>query len=317
MRTKLLYQDDSYLREAEAEVIDSSPGKVVLDRTVIHPRSGGLVSDTGKLIAREVFGCEPPYPVPYEWVTMGGEKLSSSKGVVFTLKQWLEVAEPELLRFFIFRSKPMKSKVFSPSNIPDLYDEYDLAEEVYFGAKELPPSRVEQVRRIYEISQVDGPPKKKPQRISFRFAAVLCQVGRSDEETVEVLKSRGILADPDEEDVRRALLRLRLARRWVELYAPEPLKFRVLPEAPPVQLDELQREGLRRLADVLAQREMGPEELQSAIFEVARGIGLDPPRLFEAIYLAFLGRPSGPRAGAFLSALDRKFAIERLLSLAG
>jgi len=51
MRTKLLYQDDSYLREAEAEVIDSSPGRAVLDRTVIHPRSGGLVSDTGKLIA--------------------------------------------------------------------------------------------------------------------------------------------------------------------------------------------------------------------------------------------------------------------------
>ncbi|MGC9114581.1 MAG: alanine--tRNA ligase-related protein [Fervidicoccaceae archaeon] len=47
MKTLLLYQDDSYLKETEAEVIESWPGKVILDRTIIHPRSGGLISDTG------------------------------------------------------------------------------------------------------------------------------------------------------------------------------------------------------------------------------------------------------------------------------
>ncbi|MEM2679415.1 MAG: lysine--tRNA ligase [Candidatus Hadarchaeales archaeon] len=281
-----------------------------------HAAAGGSY-DTGRLIAREVFECEPPYPVPYEWVAMGGEKLSSSKGVVFTLKQWLEVAEPELLRYFIFRSKPMKAKEFNPSNLPDLYDEYDLAERVYFGEGELPLSRVEQVKRIYELSQVDGLAKKKPQRVPFRFAAVLCQIKRSEEETLEILKSRGLLVNPDEDDIRRALLRLRLARRWVELYAPEHLKFEILTETPSVKLDEKQREGLRRLAEIMSHAELGPVELHTKIYELAREIGLDPPKLFEAIYLAFLGRPSGPRAGAFLSALDRRFVVERLFSLAG
>ena len=33
---------------------------------------------------------------------------------------------------------------------------------------------------------------------------------------------------------------------------------------------------------------------------------------FEAIYLAFLGRPNGPRAGWLLASLDRAFVLERL-----
>lgn len=47
MRTQLLYLDDSYLKETEAKVVESWPGKVIFDKTVIHPRSGGLISDTG------------------------------------------------------------------------------------------------------------------------------------------------------------------------------------------------------------------------------------------------------------------------------
>jgi lysyl-tRNA synthetase class I len=33
---------------------------------------------------------------------------------------------------------------------------------------------------------------------------------------------------------------------------------------------------------------------------------------FAALYLAFLGRPNGPRAGWLLASLDRDFVIERL-----
>lgn len=93
-----------------------------------HAVVGGSY-DTGKLIAERVFGYDAPYPVPYEWVSLKGKSMSSSKGVVFTLPQWLEIAEPELLRYFMFRSKPMKAKDFDPGlPLLDFYDEYDLME---------------------------------------------------------------------------------------------------------------------------------------------------------------------------------------------
>ena len=51
--TELLYQKDSYLRVAKARVVRIEGDKVVLDRTVFHPRSGGVDNDLGTIIREE------------------------------------------------------------------------------------------------------------------------------------------------------------------------------------------------------------------------------------------------------------------------
>ncbi len=48
--SELLYMDDSYLKEFEAEVVEVSGDRVVLDRTAFYPVGGGLPSDTGVLL---------------------------------------------------------------------------------------------------------------------------------------------------------------------------------------------------------------------------------------------------------------------------
>lgn len=154
-----------------------------------HAAHGGSY-DTGKLIAKKVFNYNAPYPIPYEWVSMKGKKLSSSKGVVFTLKQWLKIAEPELLRYFIFRSKPMKAKEFDPGlALLDLIDEYDLVENAYYDKTRGTEKREEQQKRIYELSQVREVSKAPIKRVSFRFAAVLAQVTSDEKKAVEILTS--------------------------------------------------------------------------------------------------------------------------------
>ncbi len=279
-----------------------------------HAVRGGSY-ETGKEIAERVFGWQAPYPIPYEWVSLSGKRMSSSRGVVFTLSQWLSVAEPELLRYFIFRSKAMKSKSFDPGlPLLDLYDEYDRVEELYFSGGE--GRREEQLSRIYELSQVEGVPARKPQRVPFRFAAVLSQVvGEREERGLEIMRERGFLVQPEEEDLRRALGRLRRARRWVEEYAPEWMRFRVLevlPEEVRGRLTEVQRRALSRLAAELREGEYDPLALHNKVYEVARGLGMDPPELFRALYLVFIGREAGPRVGNFLSAMERSFVVSRL-----
>lgn len=47
--TEELFREDSYLRECDATVVATAPGKVYLDRTVFYPMGGGQPGDTGVL----------------------------------------------------------------------------------------------------------------------------------------------------------------------------------------------------------------------------------------------------------------------------
>ncbi|MGC9132232.1 MAG: alanine--tRNA ligase-related protein, partial [Candidatus Micrarchaeia archaeon] len=52
--TKLLYLEDSYLKEIKANVVEEKEieGKkaIILDKTIFYPLSGGQANDTGKII---------------------------------------------------------------------------------------------------------------------------------------------------------------------------------------------------------------------------------------------------------------------------
>ena len=56
---------------------------------------------------------------------------------------------------------------------------------------------------------------------------------------------------------------------------------------------------------------------QALIFETAKGLDLPAGRAFAALYAAFLGRASGPRAGWLLASLERTFVIDRLRAASG
>jgi len=63
------------------------------------------------------------------------------------------------------------------------------------------------------------------------------------------------------------------------------------------------------------EKELDAEMVHQQVYAIAEKVGVEPKEIFEAIYLLFLGRRSGPRAGWFLVSLDRGFVIKRLTSL--
>ena len=50
--TELLCHLDSYLREFDASIIETTPNGVILDRTAFYPGGGGQPADTGVLISK-------------------------------------------------------------------------------------------------------------------------------------------------------------------------------------------------------------------------------------------------------------------------
>ncbi|MEZ4596889.1 MAG: hypothetical protein R3C32_08630 [Chloroflexota bacterium] len=83
-------------------------------------------------------------------------------------------------------------------------------------------------------------------------------------------------------------------------------------------LTEAQRIVLAALADEgEATRPDSGAAWQDLIFGTSQTYGVSSGDAFAAIYLAFLGRANGPRAGWLLASLDRAFVIRRLRDAAG
>ncbi|RLF08951.1 MAG: lysine--tRNA ligase, partial [Thermoprotei archaeon] len=288
-----------------------------------HAAAGGSY-DTSKVIVEEVFNHPAPTPLVYEHVMIGGRKMSKSKGLVFTPRDWLEVAPPETLKFFFFRVYPTKHKDFTAESMPRIVGEYDRAERIYYGVEAVGDEKAAVLlKRSYELSQSRPLPSTMPAQLPYDFAAVLLQIypDLTAERALEIMARTGHLKRPPTDlDLARVEARLSQVKAWLSKYAPPSAKIELLEDSSKAapQLSPNQREALKAAAHLLrSRRDWSPSELNSAFFELARSKGLKPPEFFEAAYLALLGRRSGHWLANFTLALGVDEVAERFLKASG
>jgi lysyl-tRNA synthetase, class I len=265
-----------------------------------HASKGGSY-DTGVRIAREVYGIEPPYAVPYEWLSLAGKgDMSSSKGNVLSIHAMLEVVPPEVLRYLILRVPPQRSIRMDPGlPLLQLIDEYDDVEAKNRDSRAL------------ELASISG---IKPVGVPYRHMVTVVQAAQGDADTwMEILQRNGYRLDNMEGLRQRAAY----AQRWLETFAPEELQFRVQDQLPPAasELTAEQKQALRLLGARLRPGMTG-EQIHHLIYTLKDELDAKPDLLFKAIYLALLGKTQGPRAGWFLSTLDTAFVKRRFAEAA-
>ena len=282
--------------------------------------TAGGSRDRSDAIAREVFEREPPLNVPYEFINIGGKKMSTSKGRGAAAHEIVEVIPPEQLRFFFLRPKPNHAVDFDPNGtdaVPRLFDEFDRFAAATAGKEvrgEIAPGYESTFRYSLLDPKADVGEAARRFRPAFSHLALLAQIPNVDVRG-RVEAEKGGALDAHEEAILDE--RIRAARAWLEAYAPERAVVAVraeLPEDAVAALDDAQREYLGRLGDAAAAgAELGSGEAwQDLIFSVAGADGLPNGRAFAALYAAFLGRTNGPRAGWLLASLDRAFVVDRL-----
>ncbi|MEA2675424.1 MAG: lysyl-tRNA synthetase, class [Chloroflexota bacterium] len=277
--------------------------------------TAGGSRDRSDAIAREVFEREPPINVPYEFLNVGGKKMSTSKGRGTAAHRIVEVLPPEPLRTLMIRTRPNTAIDFDPEGtdaVPRLFDEFDRLGSAVAGREvkgELPAGFASIFKYALRDPSADFEAEAAAFRPSFSHLAFLIQVPGADVPALMAAEKGSALTAHE-----TAILdeRLAAARVWLDDYAPERARMRVqesLPDAA-AGLDAEQRAFLATLAEDGAART--GDEWQSAIFATATSGGLPAGRAFAALYAAFLGRTSGPRAGWLLASLDRAFVISRL-----
>jgi lysyl-tRNA synthetase class 1 len=262
-----------------------------------HATRGGSY-DTGARICREVFRAEPPFPITYEWISFKGKgELKKSKGNVLSVHRMLEVVPPEVLRYLVVKTRPMRSIAFDPGlPLLSLIDEFDDAASQARDPRALALSAADQF---------------KPIGVPFRHLVNVVQMADFDLDQAVVILRRNNYPVTDPAALKE---RAGYAIRWLHEFAPPEVRFSVQRALPPAagDLAPAQRRFLGLLAGRLRPG-MSGEEIHSLVYDLAKESGLEPATAaFEAIYRVFLDRTKGPRAGWFLAFLDRSFALERL-----
>ena len=268
-------------------------------------------------ICETILGFPAPEPIFYEHITIDGEKMSASKGNIVYPNDWVEVADPEVLRFF-YNKKLMKTRSFSWKDLPRLYDDYDLHMKVFFGKEQVANEReAHHMKRLFEISQLKVP-EKIPALIPYDFAAVISQICSPEDSlgrAVALLKSSGHLtSEPGESDLDFIRHRLVLAKNWTEKYAGEEVKIKISEDVTmdtKDRLTELQVRALKSLADSL---DSAPDEasLYSKFFDISRETGIETKDFFKAAYIVLIGKERGPRLAPFIFAIGKE-RVKKLL----
>jgi lysyl-tRNA synthetase class 1 len=285
--------------------------------------TAGGSRDRSDAIAREIFEREPPLNVPYEFLNIGGRKMSTSKGRGAAAHAIVEVIPPEQLRFLFLRPRPNQAIEFDPEGtdaIPRLFDEFDRFAAATAGRAvkgELTPG----FEATFRYSLLDPAADVDAEAVAFRPAfahlALLLQIPAVDVVARVEAEKGSPLTDRERANLEK---RVGAARTWLDGYAPEAARLEVQRDTVPAAVSALSAEQRRFLAELSTvaglESPAGGDAWQTLIFAAAKD-ELPARRAFEAIYLAFLGRPNGPRAGWLLASLDPEFTLRRLEEAAG
>ena len=278
-----------------------------------HYSKGGA-RDVADHIAREVFSIEPPFGVANEFFLVGGKKMSSSKGAGSSAREIADLVPPHILRLALLQKDINKQTNFDPSGdtVPLLFDQYENLAEAYWQGDESDASRL----FLFIHSKKDAhlyTPRFLPK---FSLVAFLVQMPHLNV-TQEIARLKGSQLTRDDEQ--ELAMRVTYAKKWLE-NADDRYIFK-LQEMIPEEVREFsdtQKAALKKiLVYVEEHTDLDGQELHTALHDIRKEEGIEPGDFFGALYTAFLGKPSGPKAGWFLSVLDRDFLVNRLKEVTG
>ena len=277
----------------EAESVDFEPaGKD-------HHSEGGSF-DTARGISKNIYGHEPPVTFQYDFLSIKGRggKISSSSGEVVSLRDVLEIYQPEIVRYMFAGTRPNTEFAISfDLDVLKIYEDYDKCERIYFGKETVNEKKTAKEKRIYELSQVEKVPESFPYQIPLRHLCNLLQIQGGDIDAV--IES---LEDVNKDQIPRLRNRAECAWNWISQFAPEDFRFSLsVPGENMIETDKVSVKVLENITAVVADMDNLTEQtLAEGLYKAAQDEGMDPKDMFTLIYNVLIGKEKGPRLAGFI-----------------
>ena len=278
-----------------------------------HGAAGGT-HETGVAISKEIYNYSPPQYTMYEFIMLKGKgAMHSSKGTALSAEEMLKMTPPEVLRFLLMNNQPNKHIQFDPGmGLLNLVDEYDQLERVYFKEEE-EIKGMKDLEKTYELSQPYDIPKKIPFQLPYRHLVTLVQIGNNWKDVKKILlRTNQIPKGISKDNEKHLEQRSEHAIYWLKNFAPDMVKFEVKKQLPKISLEKIQINYLKILLEKINDINWTAEEIHNKIYEISQIEKFPIKIAFKTIYQIILGREKGPRAGFFLSNLDKDFVIKRI-----
>ncbi len=274
----------------------------------------GGARHTGEKIVKEIFNYPPPDYTVYEFILLKGKgAMHSSKGTALSSEEMLAMTPPEVLRFLIVKNQPNKHIVFDPSfGLLNLVDEYDQFEKIFFGEEEKIKG-MKDIERTYQLSQPYNIPNRIPLQIPYRHLATIVQISENWKEIKNILlRTKQINKDIEKLEEEKIRQRSEHVIYWLKYFAPDKLKFEIKDKLPNIILSDIQKKIILKLIEKFGSIEWEPNTLHNEIYDVSQCENIPIKTTFKTLYQILLGQNEGPRAGYFISSLDRDFVVKRL-----
>ncbi len=267
-------------------------------------------------IAVDVFDYPPPYPSNgyeegqgYEFFTVGGRKMSTSKGHGLGFADSVNYAPANMLRFMLIRTRPNAAIDFDPytNDLILLYERYGQAERIYFGREDAGEKENARQKRIYELSHVGKIPKGIPPQVSLLHASMLVQIFEEEDRIFDRLReTRHLPQDADKEELEYVRERLKFAKKWVEEFAEEQYRFKLQHKVPEgLHLSENQKKALYAIAKLLKENKYDEKSLFNEFYNVCKEMNIKNTEFFEAAYGVLLNKERGPKLAPFILAIGK------------
>jgi len=292
-------------------------------------------------ISEEILSYHHPLHAKYEmFLDKGGKKISKSAGNVLTPQMWLKYGTAQSLLLLLFK-RISGTRHVGIDDIPQLMDEYDLYEDIYFGkVKEPNDSKRIKLNGIYEYINHLNPPKTYP-ALHIPYRILLQQAGLFKNQSIETnmvnqilerLKKYGLVKN--EEDYADKLLqeKINLAIRWAKDMSDSESDLGESEDA--IILNAEQKNLLQKIIvefENLRQKVNGfqaeakdagslnnnnndelAQEIQSVIFNNAKSNNLQPREVFRLFYQILINSERGPRLGNYIADLGLQTVIVTL-----
>jgi len=276
--------------------------------------SGGTY-ESSKVICERIYDFQAPEPVPYEWIVVGGGKrLGKSAGRILTLDEMVDIASPEITRYFFFKSQPTTHKEIDfEFAIPKLAEDYEMAENVYRDIETgVPEKELEDIKRSYVLAQLDDVPEFAQVKYSHFISVIQTLPGWEGSvdwaEIRKILDRTETLENLNEMDMKKAVA----VKNWLKTHAPDNVKFTIQDEPPELHLFPDEIKLLKSLLVKLEALEWRPEGIHDAIYSVAVEADIKAGPVFKLLYRIFLAKDRGPRLGYLFASLDKEFVVGRV-----